>query len=75
MGQTMTVKQAVVIPVPSDSGVGTTSIPQRKRRSRRVQRREKEKQAPEEVNQAKSTERILSFVLISARDVQGLQHV
>lgn len=75
MGQTMTVKQAVVIPVPSDSGVGTTSIPQRKRQSRRVQRREKEKQAPEEVNQAKSTERILSFVLISARDVQGLQHV
>lgn len=71
----MTVKQAVVIPVPSDSGVGTTSIPQRKRQSRRVQRREKEKQAPEEVNQAKSTERILSFVLISARDVQGLQHV
>lgn len=71
----MTVNQAVVIPVPSDSGVGTTSIPQRKRRSRRVQRREKEKQAPEEVNRAKSTERILSFVLISAREVQGLQHV
>lgn len=71
----MTVNQAVVIPVPNDSGVGTTSIPQRKRRSRRVQRREKEKQAPEEVNQVKSTERILSFVLISARDVQGLQHV
>lgn len=62
--------QTAAVPLPGDSGMGTTSIPQRKRWSRSVQRRKRKKQAPEEVNQVKGTECILSFALISAR-VEG----
>lgn len=73
--QTMRVNQAAAVPLPGDSGMVTSSIPQRKRWSRRVQKRKWEKQAPEEVNQVKGTESTLSFVLISARAGGELQHV
>lgn len=66
LDQTMRVNEAPVVPLPGGSEMGN-SIPQRKRWSRRMQRRKRDKQAPEEVNQVKDSECILSFVQIPAR--------
>lgn len=75
LDQTMRVNKAPVVSLPGGSGMGTNFIPQRRRWSRRLQRRKREKQAPEEVNQMKGNECILSFVLISGRPGEELQHV
>lgn len=75
LDQTVRVNKAAAVPLPGDSEMSTNSIPQRKRWSRSVKKRKREKQALEEVNQMKGTECILSFVLISARAGGELQHV